>query len=153
MQRLVSITASTSSQLSLFGAAPSEVVRWPALTPEVLSMLDANCVVAVSVSGGKDSIASALTVDRLLNQIGHRGPKLLIHGDLGRVEWTKSLPTCQRLADHLGWELLVVRRAAGDMLARWQGRWKNNVARYRELLCVRLILPWSTASCGSAPRS
>jgi 3'-phosphoadenosine 5'-phosphosulfate sulfotransferase (PAPS reductase)/FAD synthetase len=46
----------------------------------------------------------------------------------------------------LGWELLVVRRQAGDMLARWEGRWRNNVLRYEDLSCVKLILPWSTPS-------
>jgi 3'-phosphoadenosine 5'-phosphosulfate sulfotransferase (PAPS reductase)/FAD synthetase len=32
------------------------------------------------------------------------------------------------------------------MLARWEKRWSNNVERYRDLSCVRLILPWSTPS-------
>jgi 3'-phosphoadenosine 5'-phosphosulfate sulfotransferase (PAPS reductase)/FAD synthetase len=66
--------------------------------------------------------------------------------DLGRVEWKDSLPSCQRLAEHIGWELIVVKRRAGDMLARWQGRWANNVARYNDLSCVKIILPWSTPS-------
>jgi 3'-phosphoadenosine 5'-phosphosulfate sulfotransferase (PAPS reductase)/FAD synthetase len=57
-----------------------------------------------------------------------------------------SLPSCQRLAAHIGWELIVVHRKAGDMLARWQGRWANNLVRYRDLACVKLILPWSTPS-------
>jgi len=29
---------------------------------------------------------------------------------------------------------------------RWRLRWENNVRRYAELSCVKLILPWSTAS-------
>lgn len=32
------------------------------------------------------------------------------------------------------------------MLARWEGRWANNVARYESLRCVKMILPWSTPS-------
>lgn len=103
-------------------------------------------VVAVGVSGGKDSVACALAVDRHLKSIRHTGPRLLIHADLGRVEWKDSLPSCQRLAAQIGWELVVVRRKAGDMLARWQGRWANNLTRYRDLSCVKLILPWSTPS-------
>lgn len=117
-----------------------------ALTPEVEALLARNCVVAVGVSGGKDSDACAIAVDRHLDRIGHCGPRVLIHADLGRVEWKDSLPSCERLADHLGWELMVVARRAGDMLARWQGRWANNVARYNDLSCVKLILPWSTPS-------
>jgi 3'-phosphoadenosine 5'-phosphosulfate sulfotransferase (PAPS reductase)/FAD synthetase len=117
-----------------------------ALTPEVQAMLDRDAVVAIGVSGGKDSDACAIAVSRHLDQIGHKGPRLLVHSDLGRVEWKDSLPNCERLAERLGWELLVVRRQAGDMLARWERRWQNNVSRYGDLSCVKLILPWSTPS-------
>lgn len=125
-----------------FGAEVPRV----AMTPEISSLLARDCVVAIGVSGGKDSDACAIAVNKHLNEIGHTGPRLLVHSDLGRIEWTESLPQCERLAAHLGWELLVVRRQAGDMMDRWQGRWKNNVARYADLSCVKLILPWSTPS-------
>lgn len=115
------------------------------MTPEIEQLLGSNAVVAVGVSGGKDGTAAALLVDQHLNRIGHSGPRVLVHADLGRVEWKDSLPSCQRLADHLGWELMVVKRAAGDLMDRWQGRWRNNVARYADLSCVKLILPWSTS--------
>ena len=42
--------------------------------------------------------------------------------------------------------MVVVRREAGDLLDRWRVRWANNVQRYADLRCVKLILPWSTAS-------
>ena len=120
----------------------------PALeTPsEVARLLAADAPVAVGVSGGKDSCAAAFATAAHLDAIGHRGPRLLVHSDLGLVEWRDSLPTCERLAAALGWELLVLRRAAGGLMERWEARWRNNVARYRELRCVRLILPWSTPS-------
>jgi 3'-phosphoadenosine 5'-phosphosulfate sulfotransferase (PAPS reductase)/FAD synthetase len=109
--------------------------------------------VAIGVSGGKDSCAAALATIEHLNAIGHAGPRILVHADLGddedpafNVEWTDSLPTCRRLADRLGIELLVVRRAAGGMMQRWLGRWDNNVRRYVNLECVKIILPWSTPS-------
>ncbi|CAL8481038.1 hypothetical protein [Caballeronia sp. S22] len=117
-----------------------------ALTPEVAALLAADAVVAIGVSGGKDSVACALAVARHLDAIGHSGPRVLVHSDLGRVEWKDSGPACERLAAHLGWELLTLQRQAGDMLARWEKRWSNNVERYRDLSCVRLILPWSTPS-------
>lgn len=120
--------------------------RRVATTHDVDSLLNRNAVVAVGVSGGKDSVAVALAVARHLDDIGHTGPRLLIHSDLGRVEWKDSLPACERLAALLGWQLVVVRRTAGDMLARWEGRWAANVRRYTELECVKLILPWSTPS-------
>lgn len=116
------------------------------VTDDVAQLLATQCVVAVGVSGGKDSDAAAIAVNRHLDQIGHHGPRVLVHADLGRVEWADSLANCERLAACLGWELMVVRRKAGDMLARWEGRWANNVARYRDLSCVKLILPWSTPS-------
>ncbi|MCL4499210.1 MAG: phosphoadenosine phosphosulfate reductase family protein [Chloroflexi bacterium] len=101
---------------------------------------------AIGVSGGKDSSAVAFAVSAHLREIGHRGSLVLVHADLGRIEWRQSLLTCQRLAERLGLELLVVRRSAGDLLTRWHQRWNNNVRRYGDLECVKLILPWSTAS-------
>lgn len=121
-------------------------VRSVATTPEVDQLLAAQCVVAQGISGGKDSAALALAVAKHLDAIGHKGPRVLVHSDLGRVEWKDSLPACERLAKYLGWELIVLRRNAGDMLARWEGRWANNVARYEALSCVKMILPWSTPS-------
>ncbi|MCW8308828.1 phosphoadenosine phosphosulfate reductase family protein [Acidiphilium sp. PA] len=117
-----------------------------ALTPEVARLLAADAAVAIGVSGGKDSCAVAIAVDRHLEAIGHAGPRILIHADLGRVEWRDSLAACQRLAERVGWELVIVRRQAGDLLHRWNGRWANNVARYAALECVQVILPWSTPS-------
>jgi 3'-phosphoadenosine 5'-phosphosulfate sulfotransferase (PAPS reductase)/FAD synthetase len=53
---------------------------------------------------------------------------------------------CELLAERLGLELVVVRREAGDLMDRWLVRWQNNCTRYANLECVKLILPWSTAS-------
>jgi 3'-phosphoadenosine 5'-phosphosulfate sulfotransferase (PAPS reductase)/FAD synthetase len=140
-------------QLSLFAEQPVPN-RFPVVTSPIVSdLLAAHAPVALGVSGGKDSGAMALAVTRYLDERGHRGPRLLIHSDLGRVEWRESLPMCQQLADHLGLELVVVRRQAGDLLDRWQVRWRTNVARYADLETVRLILPWSTPGEESAARA
>ena len=117
-----------------------------ATTEEVDSMIESDCVVAFGVSGGKDGAAAAIAGIAYLDSVGHKGPRILVHADLGRVEWEDSLPSCQRLADALGAELMVVKRQAGDMMDRWINRWENNVQRYRDLACVKLILPWSTPS-------
>src|SRR6266536_937562 len=117
-----------------------------ALSPEIAEQLAVHAPVALSTSGGKDSSAMSLATSTYLDEIGHRGPRLLIHSDLGRIEWRQSLPMCQRLADHLGMELVVVRRQAGDLLDRWRVRWQNNCERYASLSCVKMILPSSTAS-------
>jgi 3'-phosphoadenosine 5'-phosphosulfate sulfotransferase (PAPS reductase)/FAD synthetase len=115
-------------------------------TREIDHLLKTNAPVAVGVSGGKDSSAVALRLNDHLNQIGHTGPRLLIHSDLGVVEWQDSLPVCEKLAARMGWELVVVRRKAGDLMDRWEKRWSNNVERYVSLACVKVILPWSTPS-------
>lgn len=115
-------------------------------TPELLQLISQNAPVAIGVSGGKDSCAVAFATLEYLDSCGHTGQRVLIHSDLGRVEWKDSLPTCERLADALGLELMVVRRQAGDMMDRWLTRWRNNLARYAALECVKLILPWSTPS-------
>lgn len=77
--------------------------------------------VCFGVSGGKDSSAAALSTMRYLDQVGHQGPRLLIHSHLGRVEWEASLPMCKTLAQALGLELVVVQRGAGGQRQRSQG--------------------------------
>jgi 3'-phosphoadenosine 5'-phosphosulfate sulfotransferase (PAPS reductase)/FAD synthetase len=114
-------------------------------TPDVDELLGTTgAVVAIGVSGGKDSCAVAIASVRHLRKIGFAGDIVLIHADLGVTEWKASLPTCQRLAEFLDVELIVTRREKGDMMDRWEQRWADNVARYAALSCVRLILPWST---------
>ncbi|HBO0180199.1 TPA: hypothetical protein L4A50_005601 [Pseudomonas aeruginosa] len=115
-------------------------------SPEVDELLALDAVVAFGVSGGKDSVAAALAGHEYLEKIGHQGPRVLVHSDLGRVEWRSSLAKCEEIARHLGYDLLVKKRQAGDLMDRWLVRWDRNVARYTDLSCVKLILPWSTPS-------
>lgn len=98
------------------------------------------------VSGGKDSQAAAIAAIRYLDRVGHAGPRILIHSDLGSVEWNDSLPVCERLAAHLRIDLVTVRRAAGGLMERWNARWRSSVRRYANLETVTLVLPWSTPS-------
>ena len=115
-----------------------------ALTDQVSEMLARNAVVAIGVSGGKDSDACAIATSEYLDAIGHTGPRLLVHSDLGMVEWKQSAIKCEELAAALGMELVTVRRAAGGLMERWESRWASNVRRYSEMDCVKVILPWST---------
>lgn len=144
-----------TSQLSLFDTPvagrhlparnlPAEV---PPLSRDqtVDALLAANAPVAIGVSGGKDSTVAAYSVVTYLRAIGHTGPVCLIHADLGRAEWKQSSHICQQLADRLGVPLYVVQREKGDLVERWQSRWDANCRRYGELLCMKVILPWSTA--------
>lgn len=135
-----------STTLPILSVNKPTTDRTIANSDEVRALLSANAPVAIGVSGGKDSCAVAIAYSKYLKSIKHAGKVILIHSDLGRVEWADSLPTCERLARHLNLELIVVRRAAGDMMDRWLTRWRNNVDRYVNLRCVKLILPWSTPS-------
>ena len=123
---------------------PALISRGVVTTDAIDRLLAADAPVALGVSGGKDSCALAFATIAHLDAIGHKGPRVLVHSDLGRVEWKASLPMCEQLAAELGLELIVVRREAGDMMDRWLGRWENNCARYAALSCVKTILPWST---------
>ncbi|MFT3815615.1 MAG: hypothetical protein QM740_20000 [Acidovorax sp.] len=109
--------------------------------PAIDTALEAHAPVYVGVSGGKDSQALAYRVCCHLDAIGHVGPRALIHSDLGRIEWRDSAPVCGCLAQRLGWELVTVRRAAGDMVDRWLSRWAANVERkeQRRAACVHEI--------------
>lgn len=110
--------------------------------PEVEQLLQGSAPVALGVSGGKDSHAVAWALAQLLKD--YQGPKLLIHADLGSVEWEDSLPACQRIADRIGWELVTCSRRAGGMMQRWQARWESSQRRYAAMETVAVVLPWST---------
>jgi len=117
-----------------------------ACAPEIDALIAQGAPVAVGVSGGKDSQAAALATFGYLDKMGHAGPRVLVHADLGIVEWKASLPVCEALARHLDAELIVVRRAAGGLMERWEARWQSSLRRYIELSTVCLVLPWSTPS-------
>ena len=133
-----------NSQLAMWAPEPP---AYAAVTssPEVDALLRANSPVAFGVSGGDDSALMVLEGIDYLNSIGHTGPRILIHADLGRTDWADSLPACKRLAERTGLRLEVVKWKGGDLLDRWQKRWDDNVQRYAELSCVRIIKPWSSA--------
>jgi 3'-phosphoadenosine 5'-phosphosulfate sulfotransferase (PAPS reductase)/FAD synthetase len=152
------VRASRTAQLLLFPPmpAPEIAVELPYFvapghppilsTPEVDTLLRAGVPVAIAVSGGKDSQGSTLAVMMHLDAGGHTGPRILINADLGSSDWQASRPLCQLLADRHDVELVVVRRAAGDLLHRWYARQDSCVRRYANLETVSLVLPWSTPS-------
>lgn len=115
-----------------------------ASTPKIDELLAAHAPVAMAVSGGKDSQTCALATSDYLDQIGHRGPRILIHSDLGVVEWQGSIRICRELAVHLGVELITLHRAAGDLMDRWEVRWDSSLRRYANLETLWLVPPWST---------
>jgi 3'-phosphoadenosine 5'-phosphosulfate sulfotransferase (PAPS reductase)/FAD synthetase len=119
-------------------------MRKIAVTPEILEMLRYGAPVVFSSSGGKDSTVLVLDGHEFLDSIGHTGPRIISHADLGRVEWKQSMEVCERLAEYTGMKLVVVRREKGDMMDRWWQRQADNLDRYINLKLVQVLLPWST---------
>ncbi|MGY3581802.1 3'-phosphoadenosine 5'-phosphosulfate sulfotransferase (PAPS reductase)/FAD synthetase [Bradyrhizobium sp. USDA 4341] len=117
-----------------------------ATDPAIEKLIAADAPVAIGVSGGKDSQAAAIATLSHLDANGHKGPRILIHSDLGSVEWDDSIRICEEMSKRLGIYLVVVRRISGDMMARWESRWQSSIRRWTGLEVVKLILPWSTPS-------
>jgi hypothetical protein len=103
--------------------------------------LKKGAVVAISISGGKDSQALLKAVTQAIRRLGYGNRILAIHADLGRVEWRQTHDFCHKICHDLDVPLFVVRRQKGDLLARWQERmaqlegtgkpfWSSAKARY-----------------------
>lgn len=103
--------------------------------------------VVFNLSGGKNSTCAAYVASQLLDRVGHpRARRIAIHADLGRAEWRSTPATVAAVADFLGLPLIVVRRSAGDMVARWEQRFASGKRRYEALETYNLIGPWSSAA-------
>jgi 3'-phosphoadenosine 5'-phosphosulfate sulfotransferase (PAPS reductase)/FAD synthetase len=111
------------------------------------SILAGGGYVALNLSGGKDSGAAGAVTVRFLDGMGHpRDRRLAIHADLGRAEWRETEAMVERQAHFMGVPLVVVRRKAGDMVQRWEQRFKNGLSRYIALETYNLIGPWSSSA-------
>lgn len=118
-----------------------------AVDEAVLSAVREGAWIFFNLSGGKDSCATSHRAIALLDRLGHpRERRRAIHADLGRAEWRSTPATVEATAAALGLELDVVRRSAGDMVARWEVRFANAQARYEALSTYNLIGPWSQAN-------
>lgn len=113
----------------------------------VTDAIRAGAIVALNLSGGKDSmLASKLAMDAL-DAIGHPLDRRIgIHADLGRAEWASTKGTVIEQANLLGLPLITVARAAGDMVARWEQRYRQGIDLYLKLEQIRMRGPWSSRS-------
>ena len=118
-----------------------------ALTPAVEAALRDGAWVSYSVSGGKDSSAAIIAAEAALDAIGHpRDKRLMMHADLGRIEWAETLPHVQRLASVFNLPLRIVEHTSHDMISRWERRGDLGRERWAEGSTTNLIGPWSSAS-------
>ena len=157
------MSANHAHQHELF-VLPPPAARPPraiATTPEIDALLAAHAPVALSISGGKDSVAMTFAVARHLDAIGHRGPRVLVFADLGSIEWRDSYHLCRRLAKATGIPLAVVRyhrhgfarsqpfqqiaAIHAGLIDRYHLRWRENKRYYAQLERVKLVLPWPTS--------
>lgn len=114
-----------------------------AIDPAVESAVAEGMPFAISLSGGKDSQATAIATMAYIQARGLTNEIVFVHADLGRIEWETSMAECEAIAKRYGKELIIVRREKGGMIERWQQRWGDNVARYENLEVVGVISPWS----------
>ena len=108
----------------------------------VQNLVDAGAVLAVSISGGKDSQALLYEVKRWYDAHSLTNPIVAIHADLGLIEWAESAEMCRRMCAEVGVELVVVRsKHKGGLMEAWRDRmnrlkgkntphWSSPKARY-----------------------
>lgn len=89
-------------------------------------------VILVNSSAGKDSQAMLDYVVELADAEGIRDRIVVVHADLGRVEWDGTRALAEAQAAHYGVRFEVVSRAQGDLLDQIEARgmWPSSTARY-----------------------
>src|SRR4051812_11013900 len=89
--------------------------------------------ILLNSSGGKDSQAMLDSVYRQCSAVGVPLERLVVvHCDLGRVEWEGTRSLAARQAAHYGIRFEVVSRPQGDLLTHVElrGKWPSSTARY-----------------------
>jgi 3'-phosphoadenosine 5'-phosphosulfate sulfotransferase (PAPS reductase)/FAD synthetase len=100
--------------------------------PHPLDLLEDGAHMVVNVSGGIDSDFMAYRLLELYQQNNYKGEFHLVHADLGRAEWHNTTQYVRDLAQRLGLPLTIVRRNAGDLIARIWQRWDYILKRHQE---------------------
>lgn len=73
-------------------------------------------LVSVSSSGGKDSEAQLALIVALADRQGYPRERIVVvHSDLGRMEWDGSHEIMRAQAEHYGLRVIVVKRSQGDL--------------------------------------
>ena len=98
--------------------------------PDDLSAYD---VILVNSSAGKDSQCMLTELVAQCDAQGiDRSRLIVVHADLGRVEWEGTRELAQEQAEHYGLRFEVVRREKGDLLDQIEARgmFPSSAARY-----------------------
>lgn len=91
------------------------------------NLLDYDWIV-VNSSGGKDSQAMLDYVCELAERVGCLSRVVVVHADLGRVEWQGTREIAQAQAASYGVKWRVVKRKQGDLLEHIEARHEKLVA-------------------------
>ena len=112
-----------AKQLALF-APTGNPIRGPTLTDYD--------VILINSSAGKDSQAMLDVVCHLAKAQGVADRVVVVHCDLGKVEWKGTRELAEEQAEHYGARFEVVSRRQGDLLAHIEqrGMFPSNKARY-----------------------
>jgi 3'-phosphoadenosine 5'-phosphosulfate sulfotransferase (PAPS reductase)/FAD synthetase len=88
-----------------------------------------DCIL-VNSSAGKDSQAMLDYLVELADTQGvNRDRFIVVHCDLGRVEWKGTLELAREQAEHYGLRFEVVKRELGDLLTQVEQRHEANLAK------------------------
>src|SRR5215831_15289303 len=95
----------------------------------------------INSSAGKDSQAMLDFLVGCADAIGFPRERIIVvHCDLGRVEWEGTVELAREQAEHYGLRFEVVRRDLGDLLTQVEQRHEANVAKGRD------IAPWPSSA-------
>lgn len=89
---------------------------------EITDFLAKDAVLAISISGGKDSQALLKSVMDWYRAEGLTNKIFAIHADLGRAEWQQTPAFVEKICFDLGVELVVVRSHKGDLQDQIEAR-------------------------------
>ena len=97
-------------------------------TPDLLSY----DYIVVNSSAGKDSQAMLDYLFHLCDALGITDRMVVVHADLGRVEWKATRELAEAQANHYGLRFMVTQNTNGDLLSQVEkrGMWPDSLRRY-----------------------
>jgi 3'-phosphoadenosine 5'-phosphosulfate sulfotransferase (PAPS reductase)/FAD synthetase len=116
-------------------AAPRKRGKKPPPPPQTPVVVDLHTfdLVLVSSSAGKDSQAQLDVIVRQADATGYdRARIVVVHCDLGRVEWAGTRELAETQAKLYGLRFIAISRPQGDLLTQVEqrGMWPSSQARY-----------------------
>lgn len=91
---------------------------------DILEAFQDGASLAISISGGKDSLAMLKALTIFWKASRYTGTIFAIHADLGRAEWHQTPDVVRDQAKEHGVDLVVVQRAKGDLFDRFEERFE-----------------------------